>query len=267
MRGRAIIPLAIGLTVGIVAVKLLVDVVKRAKASTENGATVPVVTAAMEIPQGAAISQNMLSVKQVPANLCPSQHFANSQELQDRVTSVAIPKDMPVLASMLAPKGTTPGLGARIPDGMRAVAVKVDEWVGVGVWLRPVFRVDVAAVFTVGSGGRTQTVSRVILQNIEVAAVGGEKGQTPQDTGPLVARSVTLIVRPEDVSKIHLASEKGKIRLAMRNSLDANDSDVAIQSDKDLFGDEKLEPVASQPAEPQPPASAEPPKRCLRAAE
>jgi pilus assembly protein CpaB len=166
-----------------------------------------------------------------------------------------IPKEMPVLASMLAPKDTSPDLGSRIPEHMRAVAMKVDEWVGVDGWLKPGVHVDVAAVFTASSDGKNQTISRIILQNIEVVAVGGEKGQNPQDTGPLIARSVTLLVKPEEVGKLHLASEKGKIRLAMRNSMDAAAEDLTTHNESALYGEQKPaepEPVASQPVQPEP---------------
>jgi len=254
MKGKAIIPLAIGLAVGVVAIKLFVDIVKRAKGSTPAAATVPIVTAAAEIPQGVSITKNMLTVKQIPQSLAPSQQFAKPEDVIDRVTSMMIPKDMPVLGTMLAPKGTAPGLVARIPEGMRAVAVKVDEWVGVGGWLKPGVRVDVAAVFTVGSGGKSETISKIILQNIEVIAVGGEKGQTPQDTGPMVARSVTLLVKTTDVGKLHLASEKGKIRLAMRNSLDEKDQEIAADSEKALYGlgNSPVSQPAVETVEPEP---------------
>jgi pilus assembly protein CpaB len=257
MKSKAIIPLAIGLAVGVIAIKLFVDIVKRAKGSTVASAVVPVVAAKIEIQQGTQITENMLTVKQIPSNLAPPDRFAKPQDAIDRVTSVMIPKEMPVLATMLAPKGTAPGLGAKIPDGMRAVAVKVDEWVGVGGWLKPGVRVDVAAVFTGTASGKSQTISKIILQNIEVLAVGGEKGHNPQDTGPVIARSVTLLVKPEDVGKIHLASEKGKIRLAMRNTLDAEDKQLTQDNESALLGEEKDgSQAAAQPAEPEQVAAA-----------
>jgi len=255
MKGKAIIPLAIGLAVGIVAIKLFVDIVKRAKGSTAQTTMVSVVTAKTEIGSGILITNNMLTTKQIPAALAPAQKFSKPEEIQERVTSMMIPKEMPILASMLAPKGTAPGLGAKIPDGMRAVAVKVDEWVGVGGWLKPGVRVDVAAVFSMNQQGRSQTISKIILQNIEVAAIGGEKGQSPQDTGPTVARSVTLLVKPADVGKIHLASEKGKIRLAMRNSIDGQSQSIDSNSEDELLGIAKqptTEPKAEEPKEVEP---------------
>ncbi len=237
MKSKAIIPLAIGLTVGIFAVSRVLKHIKSVQGTTGTVQTTQIVTAKADIPQGMPINETMVTIQEVPEDLAPSQHFSDVQEVQERVTAMMIPRDMPILPTMLAPKGTAPGLGAKIPDGMRAVAVRVDEWSAVGGWLKPGVHVDVAAVFSVKSGRQGKTISKIILQNIEVAAVGATMGQNPQDTGPNVSRSVTLIVKPKDVAKIHLASSKGKIRLAMRGSLDKQSKVLAAQDEDELFGD------------------------------
>ena len=244
MKGKAIIPLAIGLILGIFAISRGLSYVKSVKGNATRVQTVSVVTAQMEIPQGVRVTENMVTVKQVPKDLCPARTFSGGAEVLERVTCMIIPKDMPVLPTMLSPKGTTPGLNAVIPQGMRAVAVRVDEWTAVGGWLKPGVRVDVAVVLSVkrqSSRGKTQTISKTFLQNIEVAAVGATMGQNPQDTGPNVSRSVTLIVKPEDVAKIHLASSKGKINIAMRNALDAQTENLAAGNE-----DELLSPQSAQ---------------------
>ena len=194
MSGKAIIPLAIGLIVGIFAVSRGLNYIQSVKGSATSVETVPIVTAKAEILQGVSISENLVAIKQVPKGLAPTRRFGDTQEVLDRVTCMMVPKDMPILPTMLSPKGTLPGLGAKIPDGMRAVAVKVDEWSGVGGWLKPGVHVDVAAVLSVKDGGKSKTISKIILQNIEVAAVGSMMGRDPQDTGAKVSRSVTLIV-------------------------------------------------------------------------
>lgn len=237
MNTKAIVPLAIGLIVGIFAVSRGLNYIKSVKGSAVS--TVPVVTAKTEIPQGVPINEGMVDIKQVSKDLAPARHFAQSEKVIDRVTAMVIPQDMPIMPTMLAPAGTVPGLGAKIPDGMRAVAVRVDEWSAVGGWIKPGVRVDVCAVFAVKDGRKTKSISKIILQNIEVAAVGGTMGSNPQETGANVSRSVTLIVTPKDVSKIHLASAKGKITLAMRSSLDEQQAKVGAEDEDDLFNEGK----------------------------
>lgn len=239
MKSKAFVPLLVGLVVGIFAVSRGLNYIKSVKGAAEKATTVPVVRAHMEIPHGVPIMREMLTVKKVSKDLAPQRHFSEPNEILERVTCMMIPKDMPVLPTMLAPPGTVPGLGSKIPEGMRAVAVKVDEWSAVGGWLKPGVRVDVAAAFAVKDGRQTKSVSKIILQNIEVAAVGGTLGTNPQDTGATVSRSVTLIVKPADVPKLHLAASKGKIQLAMRNSLDDQKERVAAKAEDEVFQDEQ----------------------------
>ncbi|MBN1341197.1 MAG: Flp pilus assembly protein CpaB [Phycisphaerae bacterium] len=236
MKSKAIVPLAVGLIVGIFAVSRGLNYVKSVKGAARSVATVPVVMATTDIPQGIKVAETMFKVKQVAKDVAPARRFSKSEEILDRVTCMMVPKDMPIMPTMLAPVGTAPGLGAKIPDGMRAVAVKVDEWSAVGGWLKPGVHVDVAAVFSVKVENKTKTISKIILQNIEVAAVGATMGQNPQETGANVSRSVTLIVEPDDVAKLHLAVSKGKISLAMRNSLDDQNERVSAEDEDQLLG-------------------------------
>jgi Flp pilus assembly protein CpaB len=122
---------------------------------------------------------------------------------------------------------------AKIPDGYRAVAIQVDEIVGVGGFVKPGARVDVVIVMTGQS--KNQNISRVILQNVEVLAVGQETEMGSQ--GAAVTRSVTVLVRPEDASKLHLASTKGKLRLALRSQDDHREPKPVMLTDEDLLTD------------------------------
>jgi len=77
------------------------------------------------------------------------------------------------------------------------MAVKVDEFTAVGGWLKPGDKVDVVATFNVkrSKSGPTETVTRTILRDITVRAVGSEK-QASGDNQAVIARSVTLLVKP-----------------------------------------------------------------------
>ena len=64
-------------------------------------------------------------------------------EIEGRVVMVPIPQGNPILFSMLAPEGTSAGLSGILPDGKRALTVKVDEVAGVGGFIHPGDHVDV----------------------------------------------------------------------------------------------------------------------------
>lgn len=226
MRGRAIIPLVVGLGIGVFAIKLFIGVLQNARGSNTSD-MVEVATAVADIPGTMEISDAMVTMKPVPKALAPKMGFMSKEEVVNRVASLMIPNGSAITANMLAPKGTPAGLAARIPEGFRAVAVKIDEYAGVAGWLKPQARVDVVAMMVTNANGKRQTICRTILQDVEVLTVG--QNINDADPAAAVTKSVTLAVRPSDVPKLHLAaSENGsKLRLAMRG-----------QQDRSLYGEE-----------------------------
>ncbi len=232
MKSRTIIPLLVGLAVGIVAIKLFADVLRKAQAERAV-ATVNVICATVEILPTTQIRESMVEVRSVPKELAPGDVFADLEEVVGRVARDRVPKGMPVLGTFLAPIGTPPGLATRIKDGYRAVAVQVDEFAGVAGWIRPGSLVDVAAVMT---GSARDTVSKTILEKIEVLAVGQEI-VSGSDSNASLARSVTLLVKPDEVPVLHLAATRGRIRLSMRNERDSSVADSGMTTDKHLLDD------------------------------
>ncbi len=252
MKGKAIIPLALGLCVGIVAVKLLSDALQKARGSTEPVATVKLVRAREDLKPFTKITPEMVEeFETVDASMFPSNEKPLTMEdLEDRVISKSIPQNSIFLSSMLAPKGTPSGMTGRIPKGFRAVSVKIDEVTGVAYQLQPGDWVDVIVVMdveAVGSRGRVkkQTIAEVILQNVQIAAIGRTTAGEESGKGNVKpAKSATLLVAVQNVAKLHLASTRGKITLSMRGRGDEADFDAGIASDDDLFNHGKKKPPA-----------------------
>lgn len=235
MKSKAIIPLVVGLGIGVVAIKLFVDVLKRAKGDSAPVATKPVVVARTDITSTIEISDQMIDVVDVPVQLVPHDTFGTPEEVIGRVSSHPIPRGVPVVNSLLAPPGTPPGLASRIKEGYRAMAVKIDEVAGVGGWLKPGSRVDVVVVLSsrTRSAGGNASISRVILQNVEVLTVGQEIEGS--ERGASLSRSVTLMVSPEQATRLHLAAARGRLQLAMRNPEDSSEPRVLSATDNDLL--------------------------------
>ena len=74
---------------------------------------------------------------------------------------------------MLAAKNAGNGLAALIPPNMRAIAVRVDDVVGVAGFIHPDDRVDVMVTLHPNRPG-AETTAKVFLQNVKVLAVGQE---------------------------------------------------------------------------------------------
>ncbi len=239
MNSKAIIPLVLGLGVGIFAVKIFVDVLQKARGAAGAPAqTVSVLRARVNIGPTAQIEEGMLEQVDTPKSLAPDFVFTDPQEVLGRVTNQPIPKGVPIMPSLLAPEGTPPGMAARIPDGYRAVAIKIDEITGVGGWLKPGSKVDVVIVLTLKNRTqkRTGSFSKLILQNVEVLAVG----QAIEHRGPkaAVTRSITLLVDPKQATKLHLAASKGTLQLIMRNPEDHSEPRGVVTTDNELLEDD-----------------------------
>ncbi len=227
MKGKAIIPLVLGLCVGVVAVKFLVDTLQRAKGANADREVITVVRARQDIDSFQKLTPELLEVVEtVENNLIPSaDRIFSLDEVLDRVTSKGIPQYTPLLKSMLAEVGTPPGLKGRIPAGYRAVSVKIDEVTGVAYQVRPGDWVDVIVVMDVESAGMTrrkETIAEVILQHVEVLAIGQvvRKARSRKSSSAQPAKSATLLVTEEEAPKLHLAATRGKITLSMRGADD-----------------------------------------------
>src|SRR5690242_16077637 len=143
----------------------------------------------------------------------------------------------PILVHRLASKGAGGGLAATIPVGMRAVALRVNEVVGLAGFVLPGMRVDVLmAGNTPGQEqARTGTQCRTILQNIEVLSAG-QKIEKTADGKPESAQVVNLLVSPDQAEILNLASSETKVQLVLRNPLDTKSEVTKGTSIAELFG-------------------------------
>lgn len=234
MKSKAIIPLALGLGIGLIAVKFAVDAIQSARAANQNKQTITVMRTRVDIGAFQEITPDMVEAFETDENpLFPdAERIESHDDLVGRVTSKSIPEHVAVLESMLAPEGTKPGMHGRIPRGFRAVSVRIDEATSVAFQLQPGDWVDVFVVMDVDSPvtGRRDTVSKVILEKVQVAAIGqAQNFQQNKGSGGQVkpAKSVTLLVLEKDVPSLHMAATRGKITLAMRGD---NEPDEVVAS-------------------------------------
>ncbi len=226
MKGKAIIPLVLGLGIGIVTVKLAVDTIRKAQGENKGPDIIKAVRAKTDIGPQEEITAEMVEVVETADSLFApaSERIDKVKDVIGRVTAKAIPQRSAVLTSMLAPPGTRPGMVGLIKPGYRAFSVKIDEVSGVAFQIKPGDWVDVVVVMDIASQGRRrkETISEIILQHIKVAAIG--RGTNPQPSGSAAktkpAKSATLLIREEEVTKLHLAASRGKISLVMRGNDD-----------------------------------------------
>jgi pilus assembly protein CpaB len=181
--------------------------------------TQPVVVAAANLPLGTELKKDDLAVLNFPQGQAPEGSFAREADIVGRGLIVSTVRNEPILAAKLASKEAGAGLPPVIPDGMRAVSVRVNEVIGVAGYVLPGSRVDVLATASPTSQPQDAT-SKVILSNVQVVTAGTRMEQDQEKGKPMQVTVVTLLVYPEQSEALALASTEGKIQLALRNPMD-----------------------------------------------
>jgi pilus assembly protein CpaB len=219
MHNRLKIALIVAVFFGLIAAYGIYNFLRQQRQTAEQlkTATTDVVIAAKDIAAGTAISDKLIkegTIKMAswPKASVPVGAFSSPDQLVGKINKTKIVAGEPILESRLAGDGT--GLTVRLEAGKRAMAVKVDEIIGVSGFVMPDDRVDVIVTTAPASGAQNEKFSKIVLQNKRVLSVAQNVEQ--KDDKPQVAQSITLEVTPDEAEKLSLASQEGQIILALR---------------------------------------------------
>src|SRR5213594_1892397 len=219
--------------------------------------TTEIVVAAQGVSVGSLLQAADLRLAPWPRAVPLQVSFQRISDVAGRGVVTPMVLNEPILESKLAATGAGGGLTATIPDGMRAVGVKVNDVIGVAGFVVPGSRVDIILSGSPARNGEVE-MSKVFLENIQVLAAG--QNVTNDANGkPQNVQVVTLLVTPEDSEKLALASVDGRIQLSLRNPLDLDRMDPKAVRRESLYGassgtPEKTpapSPVAPKPAAPR----------------
>ena len=137
-----------------------------------------------------------------------------------RGVTTAIYAKEPIIETRLAAKGAGGGMAAMIPPGWRAVAVRVNEVVGVAGFVVPGMHVDVLISGNAPGGNGSQgTQTQTLLQNIEVLSAGQDFKKDAEGK-PVMVQVVNMLVTPTQAEQLALAASQTSIQLVLRNPLD-----------------------------------------------
>ena len=184
--------------------------------------TVGIVVAVVDIPLGATINTNQVAVSAWPKENYPKDAIADPKTVIGRTALRDFVRGEPVIEGKLVPMNKPAGLlSLRVPQGMRAFSVKVNEVVGVGGFIVPDAMVDVVVTTAISSSRQQDQISKIVLENVRVLAAG-QVVEQQKDNKPVTVNTVTLAVTPDDAEKLALASNDGKIQLILRNYADSD---------------------------------------------
>jgi pilus assembly protein CpaB len=178
-----------------------------------------VALATKDLEVGTVLKADDVKVTEWPGAV-PVGATTDVSKILGRGVITAIFAKEPIIESRLAPAGAGGGMAAMIPKGMRAVAVRVNEIVGVAGFVVPGTHVDVL-ISGNAPGGNTAlgTLTQTLLQNIEVLSAG-QDFKKDNEGKPIMVQVVNMLVTPTQAEQLSLASSQTTIQLVLRNPLD-----------------------------------------------
>lgn len=219
---------------------------------------VSVAVASADIPWGTPLAEKTIRIMTYPEEGVPTGHFNDPATLKGRVVLMNLKKNEPILESKLAPIDVkTGGVSAVMDPNKRAMAVKVNEVVGLPGFVQPGDRVDVMATFEdprgkkKENGGAKEEVTKVVLENTLVLAIDTQMERSAGEEKPTPVKVITLEVSLDEAEKLAMAENGGKLRLALRSPLNPEVSKTKGADFKDLMRSHQLIPPRSKVVKPK----------------
>src|SRR5271154_4417647 len=158
-RSRLLMIGGLALVVGLLVSFTVYNRLRSVAGSNSNERGVPVVVAADDIQAGTKLDTHDVRVVTLPQSAAPPGYFSSPTQVLGRGAILPVSRGEFILPGRLAALNAGAGLPSMIPQGMRAVSVRVNDVVSVAGFVQPGTRVDVLATGnSVGaSGGGRQT--------------------------------------------------------------------------------------------------------------
>lgn len=199
-----------------------------------------VIVAKEAIPAGTTINEGMIDTIQWEGKKYPEGFISirSKNSVLGRVAAMDIYRGCPIVAGCVAPEGSLTGVIGRIPEGMRALTVKVDEVSSVAGFIRPGSKVDILLAGAENpSEGSKEKGSKIILQNVQVLAAGQRTTQLEGKDKPQVINTVTLLLSPQEAEKVALATKMGTLLLTLRAGKDIASVKTRGSFPADMWGE------------------------------
>jgi pilus assembly protein CpaB len=188
-----------------------------------------VVVAAGAIAAQTPLTEALIAEREVPADFIPAgavtaQEYSQFVGWRPRVALAA--GDVITRNLLQAPDDAS--LAERLPNGMRAVTVPVDEVSSVAGLIQPGDLVDVLLI----EKAELEPRVRVILQAVKVMAIGRMLGTETAELDR--GSSLTLHLAPRDAQRVLLALQLGELTTVLRSQGDISRLETHVLRAQDL---------------------------------
>jgi pilus assembly protein CpaB len=219
MRPKSLVLLALALGCGLVASVGISQILDSNNKKTVAIETVPIYVALQNINLGDPINDGMVSLQEWPKSKVPVGSITAWEDLEDRRPRAVIFEGEPLLDGKLLAKGERHDPISAMPEGMRLKTVSVDARKSAAGLLSPGDRVDVQLfVHRNERENIPHPFTKIILQNVRVYAVDQAVQRDADGTeARTVAKTVSLVVTPQQANRITTAENLGEISLIPRH--------------------------------------------------
>jgi pilus assembly protein CpaB len=239
MRTKSIVLLVLALGCGLVASIGISQIIEQNKQAPQESVETEAILVAMKPIAGQEqLKAENIKLEQWPKHLVPKGALTKLEDIEGRRIKYSLAPGEPILQTKLVGEDDRRAT-TDVPPGYRLKAVHADAVSAVGNLIQPGDRVDVLVYLRNNfQGGQQQAGTATILQDIKVFAVN-DQWRPGEDAGsePIPVKNVTLLLTPEQVEKLTLASELGKVSLVLRSPDDEVATDMSEgTTPQDLFG-------------------------------
>ncbi len=217
-----------GVMLSAMAFLLMMGISRNAQRASAEVKQVQVVIANQDIPEGTALTAEMLELKAFPAEFAPEAAVSGEQEAVSKFTVTRVVKDQIITAPILSTTKQAGALALSIPKGKVAYALPRTDLLSANSAIRPGDYVDVLVTFTVkaavragmnGNNDEDLTTTQKTLQNVQVLDLYGEgAGGSAGSSG--VSAVVFLLDHQQAVALKAAKDAGGIIDLTLRGSDD-----------------------------------------------
>lgn len=210
------------------------EAVDKTVTATTPRASREVLVAASDLPRGAVVEEQHLRWQRWEGEVPPA--FINRTDLPAAIDAFKgwhtlgdFVAGEPIRRDKLSERGAG-FLSSMLPEGKRAIAVRVTAESTAGGFILPNDRVDlVHTVVSSGSSGEAGKVtSRTILTNVRVLAID-QVASNGAEGAAVVGKTATLEVEPEQMAVVTAAEASGTVSLALRATTDTREASAVVK--------------------------------------
>lgn len=253
MRAKSLILIFIALGCGLIASIGISQIMEKDVATANVIETVDVYVARTDLDINTRLSAENVQLEQWPKGKTPGGVVSQLDQLEDKYSLHRMYAGEPILVRKLSDQATGPS--HTIPAGYRVATVRVQVDEAGGGLAKPGDRVDIIAFLRKGRDV-PMTMTKTILRNVRVFAVNDQTERSLDDKGRSVTvKTLSLLVKRDQVETLTLATELGRLRMALRRPGDEAD-DESTSSDSDVTSLVSWLPqLADEPPPPAPQAT------------